>query len=486
MNQKIYEYKDALNWFLAEWGDRSDYNEYSEVSSEASELVDLVESLVGDTDLGFPLNVTVVRYASSLQFLTFLFQIVEETLGRKIEIVQRQGALLIVEGEQLLSVYLPKNGLPLADFLGREGLKDRLLIATRNEGKTKEFRQIFEQMGFEVENLNDYPDLPEVAETGMTFEENARLKAETISQLTGKMVLADDSGLMVDILGGLPGVWSARFAGVGATDLENNAKLLHELAMVFELKDRSAKFHTTLVVASPGKESLVVEADWPGYINFEPKGENGFGYDPLFLVGETGKTSAQLTLEEKNQQSHRALAVKKLVEVFPPWQNMSDSHGDRQIVEEIKNHYKGKVDAIFHNGDSELESTDPVWEGIHVVKGNMDFYGEYPERLVTQLGPTRIIQTHGHLFQINFSFQKLDLWAQEEDADICLYGHLHIPDAWKEGRTLFLNPGSVSLPRGPIQECLYAKVEIDADSYRVEFLNRKHEVYEPLTKEFDR
>ena len=321
MNQKIYEYKDALNWFLAEWGERSDYNEYSEVSSEASELVDLVESLVGDTDLGFPLNLTVVRYASSLQFLTFLFQIVEETLGRKIEIVQRQGALLIVEGEQLLSVYLPKNGLPLADFLGQEGLKDRLLIATRNEGKTKEFRQIFEQMGFEVENLNDYPDLPEVAETGMTFEENARLKAETISQLTGKMVLADDSGLMVDILGGLPGVWSARFAGVGATDLENNAKLLHELAMVFELKDRSAKFHTTLVVASPGKESLVVEADWPGYINFEPKGENGFGYDPLFLVGETGKTSAQLTLEEKNQQSHRALAVKKLVEVFPAWQN---------------------------------------------------------------------------------------------------------------------------------------------------------------------
>ena len=271
--------------------------------------------------MGFPLNVTVVRYASSLQFLTFLFQIVEETLGRKIEIVQRQGTLLIVEGERLLSVYLPKNGLPLADFLGQEGLKDRLLIATRNEGKTKEFRQIFEQMGFEVENLNDYPDLPEVAETGMTFEENARLKAETISQLTGKMVLADDSGLMVDILGGLPGVWSARFAGVGATDLENNAKLLHELAMVFELKDRSAKFHTTLVVASPGKESLVVEADWPGYINFEPKGENGFGYDPLFLVGETGKTSAQLTLEEKNQQSHRALAVKKLVEVFPAWQN---------------------------------------------------------------------------------------------------------------------------------------------------------------------
>ena len=106
---------------------------------------------------------------------------------------------------------------------------------------------------------------------------------------------------------------------------ENNAKLLHELAMVFDLKDRSAQFHTTLVVARPGKESLVVEADWPGYINFEPKGEHGFGYDPLFLVGETGRAAAELTLEEKNTQSHRALAVKKLLEVFPSWQSKQSS-----------------------------------------------------------------------------------------------------------------------------------------------------------------
>ena len=200
---------------------------------------------------------------------------------------------------------------------------------------------MFEKLGFEVENLNQYPELPEVEETGMTFEENARLKAETIAELTGKTVLADDSGLKVDILGGLPGVWSARFAGVGATDAENNAKLLHELAMVFELKDRSAQFHTTLVVARPGKESLVVEADWPGYINFEPKGEHGFGYDPLFLVGETGRAAAELTLEEKNTQSHRALAVKKVIGGISIMAKqtiivMSDSHGDRSIVEAIK------------------------------------------------------------------------------------------------------------------------------------------------------
>ena len=204
-------------------------------------------------------------------------------------------------------------------------MEKTLIIATRNSGKTKEFKKLFADFGYEIKDLTDYPELPEIEETGATFEENARLKAETISKLTGKMVLADDSGLKVDALGGLPGVWSARFAGNDATDLENNAKLLHELAMVFELKDRSAQFHTTLVVASPTKESLVVEADWAGYINFEPKGENGFGYDPLFLVGETGKTSAELTMEEKNAQSHRAQAVQKLVEVFPTWQNKPSS-----------------------------------------------------------------------------------------------------------------------------------------------------------------
>ena len=156
---------------------------------------------------------------------------------------------------------------------------------------------------------------------------------------------------------------------------------------------------------------------------------------------------------------------------------MSDSHGDSLIVEEIRDRYLGKVDAIFHDGDSELRPDSPLWEGIQVVRGNMDFYSDYPERLVTQLGPTKIIQTHGHLFDINFNFQKLDFWAQEEDADICLYGHLHVPNAWMEGKTLFLNPGSISQPRGTIRECLYARVEIDDSYFKVDFLTRNHDVY---------
>ena len=165
---------------------------------------------------------------------------------------------------------------------------------------------------------------------------------------------------------------------------------------------------------------------------------------------------------------------------------MSDSHGDRAIVEEIRNHYIGKVDAIFHNGDSELPSDDEVWQGIQVVSGNMDCYDGYPELLVTDLAGTIIAQTHGHLFHINFSFQKLDLWAQEVNADICLYGHLHIPDARMEGKTLFLNPGSISQPRGLINERLYAKVEVDDDRFKVDFYTRNHELYPSLSKEFSR
>ena len=325
MTKKIYEYKDASDWYVAEWGQSASYSEFEQVPAEASDILDRLESILAEEELGLPLNITVIRYGSVFRFLTFLLDILNQEMGRKLELLQRQGALLLVEGGKLLYVHLPQTGVDLQAFLGAKDVKDTLLIATRSEGKTAEFRKLFGKLGYEVENLNDYPGLPEVAETGMTFEENARLKAETISKLTGKMVLADDSGLQVDVLGGLPGVWSARFAGVGATDDENNIKLLHELAMVFDIKDRSAHFHTTLVVASPDKESLVVEADWPGYIAHEPKGENGFGYDPLFLIGETGKTSAELTIEEKNSQSHRAQAVQKLMEVFPAWQSKQSS-----------------------------------------------------------------------------------------------------------------------------------------------------------------
>ena len=323
MTEKIYEYRDEKNWFIGTWAGFNyftcfgDDQVFEAVQKDFHHLLDQLQES--------GLQIHVVSYQSRFRLLSFLIQIIKDKTQRPLELRQQAGASLVVEGDKLVAVYLPEGGLPLTDFFGQtveraSDLGDSILIATKNEGKTKEFRQFFAQLGYKVENLNAYPELPDVAETGLTFEENARLKAETIAELTGKMVLADDSGLKVDVLGGMPGVWSARFSGPDATDASNNAKLLHELAMVFEQKDRSAQFHCTLVMAAPGAQSLVVEADWEGYIATAPQGENGFGYDPLFLVGDSGKTSAELSLEEKNKISHRAKALEKLVEAFPSWQ----------------------------------------------------------------------------------------------------------------------------------------------------------------------
>ena len=193
-----------------------------------------------------------------------------------------------------------------------------IVIATRNPGKAKEFAALFAEEGYQTKTLLDYPDLPDVEETGTTFEENARLKAETIAQILQQPVLADDSGLAVDALNGMPGIFSARFAGERKSDAANNAKLLHELTDVPDEK-RTAHFHCTLVFAAPQKDSLVVEADWDGRIGRIPKGDNGFGYDPLFIVPGFEKSSAELTSEEKNEISHRGIAVKELEKVWKKW-----------------------------------------------------------------------------------------------------------------------------------------------------------------------
>lgn len=165
---------------------------------------------------------------------------------------------------------------------------------------------------------------------------------------------------------------------------------------------------------------------------------------------------------------------------------MSDSHGDYPIVEEIKDRYAGKVTAMFHNGDSEVPASDPVWKGMSVVRGNCDWDADYPEDLVHHLDDVTIVQTHGHLYGINFVWTKLDLFAQSEDADICLYGHLHRPAAWRNGKTVFINPGSVSQPRGDVKECLYALVTISDDKIAVDFYDRNHHLYPSLSQEFDR
>lgn len=323
MTDRVYDYQTERDWFVGKWGGANKIvtlggsQDWLALSAQLAGLLPTKETA---NPRGF--EVTVIKLNSLFHLVRFVVDMIKAETGRPLSVSQKAGALLVTEGEQLLLCYLPEGGVRTADFFGSaDGFGDTLLIATRNDGKTAEFQRLFGQLGIAVENLNAYPDLPEIAETGTTFEENARLKAETIAKLTGKMVLADDSGLKVDVLGGLPGVWSARFSGPEATDASNRQKLLHELAVVFELEKRSAQFHCTLVVAAPGRESLVVAADWPGYIGFEEKGNHGFGYDAIFLVGETKQTAAELSPDDKNRLSHRGQAVAKLMEVFSEWLN---------------------------------------------------------------------------------------------------------------------------------------------------------------------
>lgn len=197
-------------------------------------------------------------------------------------------------------------------------VKKEIVIATKNKGKAAEFEVMLGKKGYTIKTLLDYPEIPEVEETGNTFAENALLKAETIAKILNRIVLADDSGLKVDYLAGQPGVYSARYAGEMKSDAANNAKLLHEMTDA-KPEERTAQFHCTLAAAAPGKESLVVEGELKGNILRIPRGDNGFGYDPLFYVQEKEKALAEMTQEEKNTISHRAKALHKLEDAWDEW-----------------------------------------------------------------------------------------------------------------------------------------------------------------------
>lgn len=185
------------------------------------------------------------------------------------------------------------------------------IIATHNPGKVKEFKEILEPRGYDVKSLAEIGFTEEIEETGHTFEENAILKAEAVAKAVNKMVIADDSGLSIDNLGGRPGVYSARYAGEQKDDQANIEKVLSELKGI-EKEQRTARFRCALAVSIPGEETKTVEGHVEGYIAEEPRGEYGFGYDPIFIVKDKDKTMAELTSEEKNKISHRADALKKL------------------------------------------------------------------------------------------------------------------------------------------------------------------------------
>lgn len=192
----------------------------------------------------------------------------------------------------------------------------KIVLATGNQGKVKELANLLADHNIDIVPQSQF-DVPEVAETGTTFVENAIIKARHAAKITGLPAIADDSGLEVDALNGAPGVISARYAGENATDATNNAKLLAELDGV-EAEKRTGRFHCVLVYMRHADDPtpIICHGVWEGSMLSAPQGEQGFGYDPLFWVESHQCSSAQLPRDEKNKLSHRGKALKQLVSHF--------------------------------------------------------------------------------------------------------------------------------------------------------------------------
>ncbi|MBT3495836.1 MAG: XTP/dITP diphosphatase [Candidatus Marinimicrobia bacterium] len=186
-----------------------------------------------------------------------------------------------------------------------------LILATHNRHKVEELSAALGKLRIDIRTLDAFPQVGEIEETGKTLLENALLKARTVHQLTGLPAIADDTGLEVDALDGAPGVYSARYAGENVSYADNVNKMLFELKDI-EDQNRGAKFRTVIAFVSSKKE-LWAEGFIQGFISQSPTGKRGFGYDPIFYVPELKKTFAELTGEEKNEISHRGLALKKIV-----------------------------------------------------------------------------------------------------------------------------------------------------------------------------
>jgi XTP/dITP diphosphohydrolase len=189
----------------------------------------------------------------------------------------------------------------------------RIVLATNNAGKLRELQSLLQPLAIEVIAKSHFTH-DEVAETGVTFVENALIKARHAAGASGLPALADDSGIEVDTLGGAPGVYSARYAGEGASDADNLHKLLAEMVNVPDAQ-RSARYCCALVYVRSADDPapIVCEAEWDGFITLAPQGEGGFGYDPIFYVPAFSRTAAEISVAEKNSVSHRAKALRQLL-----------------------------------------------------------------------------------------------------------------------------------------------------------------------------
>jgi XTP/dITP diphosphohydrolase len=194
-----------------------------------------------------------------------------------------------------------------------DDIMEKIVVASTNQGKIREIREMLNSIGIEVIPMNEVLDEEiEIEETGKTFKENAVIKAETIMNMIHMPTLADDSGLEVDALDKAPGIYSARFLGHDTSYDIKNQYIIDQV----KGKDRTARFICAMALAIPNEETITIEESFEGEINDKIEGENGFGYDPIFYFPPLKKTSATMSMEEKNQYSHRAKALKKLYTIL--------------------------------------------------------------------------------------------------------------------------------------------------------------------------
>ncbi len=349
-------------------------------------------------------------------------------------------------------------------------IKKKIIFATGNEGKMKEIRMVLSDMDVEIISLKEAEINKEIVESGSTFVENAMIKAKTIMAETGMLTLADDSGLEIDYLNREPGIYSARYLGEDTPYSEKNKIIMERMQGVPDEK-RTARFVCAIAAAFPDGTILTTEETVEGKIGYAEKGENGFGYDPIFYLPEFECTTAELSSALKNKISHRGKALSKMkAELISTGKLnqfkiliVSDSHRQNKNLYRVIEKEK-PLDLLIHCGDMESDAfaLSAMAEcPVEVVGGNNDLFYRYEKERVFDIGKHRVYLTHGHRHGVYYSNEKLKEAGCKVGADIVISGHTHVPSIKYDNEMTILNPGSITYPRQEGKKPSYIMMEID-------------------------
>lgn len=351
---------------------------------------------------------------------------------------------------------------------------DKIIFATGNEGKMKEVRMILKDLGLPVLSMKEAGVQADIVEDGTTFEENAKIKAVAVQKLTGALVLADDSGLEIDYLNKEPGIYSARYMGEDTPYSVKNANLISRLAGVPD-EQRTARFVCAIAAAFPDGEVLTTRGTIEGIIGYEERGENGFGYDPIFYLPEYKKSygrafpgGEECAEPQRPRLSPDGRGVKKENPINGGWKRMkilivSDTH-KRLRNFDIALDRVGPVDMLLHLGDVE-GNADYIEAAAgcptYIVSGNNDFFSDLPKERELMIGKYKVFMTHGHYYYVSAGTETLKQEARARGAQIVLFGHTHRPVIDYTDDVIAVNPGSISYPRQEGHRPSFVMMELD-------------------------